>query len=161
MTESLDDRRQSLVVLAAQVADAPTVVTDRAADLLADGESMSGLARLFGISRQSAAGRFGITFPRDLLGARRRIESWHGSGGPLVRVSTTGRFVSFDDGDGWRILRHTPTPGEAEALARSLGDAKLGGKRIARYVKRPADLCSTLAVWGLGPYALLTPEREA
>lgn len=164
---ALDEERQSLVVLAAQVADGPTHVADRAADLLAAGESMSGLGRLFGISRQSAAERFGITVPRDVVGAARRIESWHGrlvrgsSVGGLVRVSVWRRFVVFDDGHGWRILRHAPTPGEAEAFAQTLGNAKVADRRVSRYVKRPADFTEDVARWALGPYALLAPEREA
>jgi hypothetical protein len=149
---TLEDGRQSLVILAAQGEDVPSVINDRAADLLSEGETFSGLGRLFGIARQSASERFGCSpVAREALAARRRVESWHGSASPgRARVTAHERFVVFDDGTRWRVLRHASGAQEARRLAEYLGTVGVP----FRYVKRPSDLTPDDVVpWSLGPYS--------
>jgi hypothetical protein len=157
---TLEDRRQSLVIFAAQCDDVPSVINDQASDLLAEGETFSGLGRLFGIARQSASERFGCApVPREALAARRRVESWHGTGAPTrARVTAHDRFVVFDDGHGWRVLRHATGAQEARRLAEYLGQVDV----LLRYVKAPRDLIPAEVVpWALGPYATCTPQVGA
>ena len=149
--DTFESRRQALVVHTARAEDYLSVIYDRAADLLAEGETFQGLGVLFGVTRQSARERFGsFSGGRELATALRRVGSWHGVGRApsRVRVSTVGRLVVFADGHGWRVLRHTASPVEAQGLATGL---IAGG---FRFVKTPADLVAAdVEPWQLGPYA--------
>lgn len=131
--------------------DADTTVSDVAADLLADGVSLSELARSLGITRQSVTERIAATpGRRELLRAWSRVQAWYPDKEPRgVRLSTVGRLVVFamdtaiqehsmqPEPTVWRVLRHTTQPADAEALAAFLARE---GDGAFKYVRRPRDL---------------------